>query len=121
MTHRVSLFTLVILALLAWGGLLLYTRFVAPDSFFAFAAFFALLIVALTCTLTPVTYAIGSRLINVYHYRATIKYALRQALLLSLAIELNLLLRALHSWNIIVGIVLFIAAIIVEILLLARK
>lgn len=121
MTRRASLSTLGAIALLAWGGLLYYTHSVAPGSLSTLVVFFAILIVALTCTLTPVAYGIGSRLITAHHYRATVKYAFRQALLLSLAIELNLALRALHSWNIVVGIVLILAAVIVEILLLARK
>ena len=121
MTRRASLSVLAVIALLAWGGLLYYTHTVAPGSLTTLVVFFAILIVALTCTLTPVAYVIGTRLITAQHYRTTVKYAFRQALLLSLAIELNLVLRALHSWNIVVGIVLIVAAIVVEILLLARK
>jgi hypothetical protein len=45
----------------------------------------------------------------------------RQGILLSLCIVLNLILRALHSWNIITAIIIFVAAIVVEIVSLARK
>jgi hypothetical protein len=121
MTRRSSLSLLGVTALLAWGGLVLYTHFIAPQSVFAFFIFFIILIIALTSTLTPIAYFIGARIVSSQRYRATVRYAFRQALLLSLAIELNLLLRSLHSWNIAVGIALLGAAVIVEILSLARK
>ena len=117
----VSLYTTRIIALFAWAGLLLFTRFVPPDSFSAYVLFFGILSVALICTLTPVAYAINGRLLATRLYHATMRHALRQAILLSLAIVLNLILRALHSWNIFMAIVILGAAVIIEILSLARK
>jgi hypothetical protein len=119
--RRTSLVTLAVLGLCAWGGLLAFTRFIAPTTLPAFVAFFAILIVALTGTLTPVAYFVGSRLIPSSRYRSTVRYALRQGLLLSLAVVLNLILRALHSWNPLMGVSIFGAAIVVEIMALARK
>ncbi len=117
----VSLYTTVIIAPFAWAGLLLFTRFIPPHSFSAFVLFFSILSVALICTLTPVAYAINERLLATRLYHATMRHALRQAILLSLAIVLNLILRALHSWNIFMAIVILGAAVIIEILSLARK
>lgn len=119
--RRTSLVTIFIIALLAWGGLLLFTRFIAPTTMLALLIFFGILIVALTGTLTPFTYFVGSRVITSPHYRATVRYALRQGLLLALAVVLNLILRALHSWNPFMGVVILGAAVVVEVLFLARK
>lgn len=119
--HHTSLVTLGVVGLCAWGALLLFTRFIAPTTFLAFVAFFAILTVALTGTLTPVAYVVGSRLIPSSRYRTTVRYALRQGLLLALALVLNLVLRALHSWNPLMCVIILGAAVVVEILALARK
>ncbi len=121
MTGRAVLYSSVAVALLAWIAVALFTRFVAPTSIVAFMLLFVLLGIALTCTLTPITYGIGLRLITSRVYRATISHAVRQALLLSLAVILNLILLSLHSWNIFTCIIIFAAAIVVEVLFLARK
>ena len=121
MTGRVVLYSSVVVALLAWLAVALFTRFVAPTGVMAFTLLFVLLCIALTCTLTPITYGIGLRLITSRIYRATISHAMRQALLLSLAVILNLLLLSLRSWNIFTGLIILAAAIVVEVLFLARK
>jgi hypothetical protein len=119
--NRTALSLLLFMALLVWGGLITFTRFVPPDSVLAYTAFFVLLGVALTCTLAPIAYFIGLRFLSSRLYRATMRHALRQGALLSLCIVLNLLLRSLHSWNIFTAIVIFIAAIVVEVVSLGRK
>ena len=121
MTGRVALYSSVTIGLIAWVAVVLFTRFVAPTSIMAFSLLFVLLGVALTCTLTPITYGIGLRLITSRVYRATVSHAMRQALLLSLAVILNLLLLSLHSWNVFTGLIILAAAIVVEVLFLARK
>ena len=121
MTGRAVLYSSVVVALLAWLAVALFTRFVAPTGIMAFTLLFVLLGVALTCTLTPITYGIGLRLITSRIYRATVSHAVRQALLLSLAVILNLLLLSLRSWNIFTGIIILAAAVVVEVLFLARK
>ena len=109
-------------ALFAWAGLLLLTHSVPPQTVVAFAGFFLVLTVALTCTFAPLTYAIGQRIFaSRRRHRITWYHALRQGALLSFAIVLNLILRALHSWNIIMALVIVGAAVIVEVLFLARK
>lgn len=119
--NRTVLFLLLFMALLVWGGLITFTRFVPPDSVLAYTTFFVLLGVALTCTFTPIAYFIGLRFLSSRLYRATMRHALRQGALLSLCVVLNLLLRSLHSWNIFTAIVIFIAAIVVEVVSLGRK
>ncbi len=119
--NRTTLYLLLILALLVWGGLLAFTRFVAPDSVPVYTIFFVLLAVALSCTFAPIAYFINLRFLSSRLYRATMRHALRQSVLLSLCIVLNLLLRSLHSWNIFTAIIIFVAAIVIEVVSLARK
>lgn len=87
----------------------------------AFVALFVLLGVALTSTFSPLAYFVTLRFLSSRLYRATVRHALRQGALLSLCIVLNLVLRALHSWNIFTAVVIFVAAVVVEVLSLARK
>src|SRR5712692_9612026 len=121
MTNRAALYTLILLAPLTWGGLLLFTRFVSPHTVLAFGAFFVLLGGALTSTFATLAYFIGLRFLSSRLYRATIRHALRQGALLSLCIILNLILLSLRSWNIFTAIVIFVATVVVEIVSLARK
>lgn len=120
-TRRSILLTLLLIAPLAWGLLLLYARFVPPHTFLAFTCFFALLALALASTLTPVAYALGSRLFSLHIYQATLRHAARQAILLTLIVLFNLILSALHSWNIYTSLAILAAAVVFEILALARK
>jgi hypothetical protein len=109
-------------AIFAWGGLLLLTYSVPPQAVVAFAGFFLVLTIALICTFAPLAYATGQRIFAARRrHRITWYHALRQAALLSFAIVLNLILRALHSWNIGMALVIVGAAVIVEVLFLARK
>ncbi len=120
-SNRMSFYALVIIAPLSWLGLLAFTRFVPPDSGLAFIAFCLILSVALTCTLAPLAYVIGSRVLHLRLYRETIRHSIRQGALLALVIVLNLILRALHSWNIFTAVVIVLAALVVEVLSLAKK
>jgi len=121
MTERSSLLLSLVITLIAWGGLLLFTRFVAPSSLLAFVAFFVLLTIALSTTLTPIAYVLGRRLFAPRRYRMTPRHAIRLGALLTLVIILNLMLRALHSWNIFTCIVTLVTATVIEIVALARK
>ncbi|HLJ33384.1 MAG TPA: hypothetical protein VKU38_07030 [Ktedonobacteraceae bacterium] len=121
LTNRATTYLLLMLALVTWAGIVLFTRYVPPQGLMAFTAFFALLAVALASTFAPVAYVIGLRFISSRLYRATMRHAVRQGMLLSLCIVLNLILRAMHSWNIITAIIIFVAAIVIEIVSLARK
>ena len=119
--NRRTLYILTLLAPFVWGGLILFTRFIPPYTPLAYLAFFVILGVALTCTFSPLAYFIGLRFLSSRLYRTTVRHALRQGILLSLCIVLNLMLRSLHSWNVFTAIVIFVAAVIVEIVSLARK
>jgi hypothetical protein len=121
LTNRATTYLLLVLALCMWAGIVIFTRYVPPQGMMAFAAFFVLLAVALASTFAPVAYVIGLRFISSRLYRATMRHAVRQGILLSLCIVLNLMLRALHSWNIITAIIIFAIAIVIEIVSLARK
>ncbi len=121
MTGRAVLYSSLAIAPVAWLAVVLFTRFVSPTGVMSFAFLFILLGIALTSTLTPIAYGISLRLITSTIYRATVSHAVRQALLLSLAVILNLILLSLRSWNIFTGLIILAAAIIVEVLFLARK
>jgi hypothetical protein len=120
-TNRAALNTLIVLAPIAWASLLLFVNLVPPRSIIVFVVFFILLDVALTSTFSPIAYAISLRFLASRLYRATARHAIRQGALLALCIVLNLLLRALHSWNILTAFLIFAAAIIIEVISLARK
>jgi hypothetical protein len=121
MTGRAVLYSSIVIAPLAWIALVVFTKLVAPTNVTAFVLLFAILGIALTCTFTPIAYGIGLRFMTSHLYRSTVRHALRQAILLSLVIILNLILRALHSWNLFTGLIILVAAIVVEVLFLARK
>src|SRR5216684_4346349 len=93
--NRKALYILILLAPFVWGGLILFTRFVPPYSPLDYLTFFIILCVALTCTFSPLAYFIGLRFLSSRLYRTTVRHALRQGILLSLCIVLNLLLRSL--------------------------
>ena len=121
LTNRTALYILILLAPFIWGGFVLFTRFVPPHTILAFITFFTLLGVALTSTFSPLAYFISLRFLSSRLYRTTVRHAIRQGTLLSLCIILNLILLSLHSWNIFATIVIFVAAIVIEVVSLARK
>jgi hypothetical protein len=121
LSNRATLSILLILAPFLWGALLLYTRFIPPHTLLAFTAFFLLIGIAITSTFAPIAYFIGLRFLSSRLYRTTVRHALRQGVLLSLCIVLNLILLSLHSWNIFAAIIIFAAAIVIEIISMGRK
>ncbi len=121
MTARSSLSFLLLLALVAWVTLTLFTRFIAPNTVLSFIAFFIILFVALASTLTFVAYTISRALLARRAYRPALRQSLREGTLLALVIVLNLLLLALHSWNIFTALASVASAVVLEILFLARK
>lgn len=121
MTNRVLLYTLIAIALLSWGGLLLFTYYVPPPNPMSFVIFFLILMVALTSTFAPLTYLVGGRLFATWHYHATMRAAIRQGALIASAVILNIIFYSLDSWNIFMAIVILAAAAVVEMLFLAHK
>ena len=120
-TKRNALYILIMLAPLAWAGLMLFTNYIPPGTLLTFSTFFLLLGLALTSTFAPLAYFIGLRFLSSRLYRATLRHALRQGILLALCIILNLILLALHSWNIVTTVVIFVVVVIIEVVSLARK
>ena len=120
-TRRGALYSMVLLALLAWGALLAFTHFEPPNSIVNFVVVFILLFVALAGTLSPLAYVISLRFISSRLYRATLRHSLRQGMLVALWIVFNLILRALHSWSIFTAIVSLGIIAVIELLSLARK
>ncbi len=120
-TRRGALYSMVLLALLAWGALLAFTHFEPPNSIVNFVVVFILLFVALAGTLSPLAYIISLRFISSQLYRATLRHSLRQGILVALLIVFNLVLRALHSWSLFTAIVSLGIIAVIELLSLARK
>lgn len=118
MSNRSSLSTLVVIALLSWSGLLLFTALVPPYTFLAFIALFLILAVALTSTIAPIAYMIGLRFSPT---QPTVRGAIRRGALVALIVVLNLMLRAWSSWNVFTAILIVLAVIVVEVMALARK
>jgi hypothetical protein len=121
MSNRFSFSLLLLAALLSWIGLVLFTRLVPPASIEAFLTFFVILMVALISTFTPTIFVLGKRILFKRRYRMSMRLAVRQSVLLTLVVVLNLMLKALRSWNLAMAIVILGAAVVVEILFLARK
>ena len=120
-TRRGALYSMVLLALLAWGALLAFTHFEPPNNIVNFVVVFILLFVALAGTLSPLAYIISLRFISSRLYRATLRHSLRQGMLVALWIVFNLVLRALHSWSLFTAIVSLGIIAVIELLSLARK
>lgn len=118
---RTLLIITPIVALFAWAGLLIFTRYVPPASIPAFVVVFVLLELALFCTFVPLTYLVTRGVLAKRIARPTIRHALRQSLLFSIFIEFNLLLRVLHSWGLFTALVSFIIIVVVEFLALSGK
>jgi len=120
MSARSSIYRLLLITLFAWSGLLLFTYFVEPQSLLALIIFFLIVSVALTSTFAIITYGIGHYLLPARLYHTSIRRAIRQGALLSLAIVLNLILRILHSGSTFTGIMIIGAIIVVEALILVK-
>ena len=118
---RTFLIMLAITALLAWSGLLLFTRYIAPESAPAFLVFFVLLGLALLCTLAPLIYLITRGILARRLYRPTMIQVVREGGLISAWVIFNLLLRVLYSWSIFTAIVSFGIIVVTEILALSWK
>jgi heme exporter protein D len=121
MSHRTLLITLVLLALPAWGGLLLFTRLIAPGGVLAFLGFFCLLGIGLLSTLIPLIYLVAHSILVARSARPRLSQVTRQASLISIWIVFNLLLRLLHSWSIFTAMVSFGIIVVIEFLALGRN
>lgn len=120
MSARGLLITMVVVMLLAWGGLLVFTRYVPPQSVPAIAAVFVLLSVALFCTFVPLTYLITRAIFAARSRRPRLSQAVREGGLISAWLIFNLLLRVLQSWSLFTTLVSFGIIVVVEILVLGR-
>jgi hypothetical protein len=119
--RKSSIYLLFFIAVPAWLILLLFTRFVPPSSLFAFSVFFLIFGIALSSTLAPIVYSIELRVFPKYHAYLLVRYAMRQSALLTVAAILNLIFLALHTWNVVMALIILLAAIILEVLFLSRK
>jgi hypothetical protein len=108
----------MLIALLSWAGLLLFTGLTPPGTLLTFIPFFLIVTVALTSTVAPIAYKIGQLFPST---QPTIRTALRQGALFALIVVLNLILLALRSWNVFTAILIALTVIVVEVIILARK
>jgi hypothetical protein len=121
MSTRAFLIVLTITALLAWGGLLLFTLLVPPQGWLALLVVFVLLGLALLCTLTPLIYLVTRAILARRLYRPTLIQVVREAALISAWVIFNLLLRVLYSWSLFTAIISFGIIVVIEILALSWK
>lgn len=120
LSARALLITMSIVMLLAWAGLLLFTRYVPPRGMPAIAAVFLLLSVALFCTFVPLIYLITRAIFAARSRRPRLSQAAREGGLIAAWLVFNLLLRVLQSWSIFTALVSFGIIVVVEILVLGR-
>lgn len=123
MSNRSTSLWLLGIALVAWSGFLLFTYFVNPEppSVFVLTVFFLILGIAMTSTFALIAHGIGARLLASRIYQATMRHAIRQGALLALVIILNLILQVFHSWSFVSLLLICGAAVVLEVLSLARK
>ncbi len=121
MKQREVLIGIFLIALFIWGGLFLFTYQIRPATQLVLVTFLFLLTAALISTFAPLAYMLGQRFLITRRNHSIVGQSLRQSLLLTFVIIANLILRLLHSWNLLTAIVILAAAIVIEILALARK
>jgi hypothetical protein len=114
MSNRSAFLTLLLIALVAWIGLLIFTCFIPPDAFLAFSAFFLILAVAITSTIAPFAYLIAGLLFRRRRHKPSMRSAIRRGLFCSVIVVLNLMLRALNSWNLLTALLIILALLIIE-------
>ena len=113
---------MTVVALIAWIGLVLFGKLVAPEGALARLLFLFLLLIALTTTFTPIAQLVGSQFIRSKWYaQHAWRHALRQGALLALVIVANLTLKALDAWFWADILLIALAAVLVELIALARK
>jgi hypothetical protein len=114
--------TLVVAALVAWIGLGLFGKLVAPEGLPARFLFLLFLLIALTATFSPIALVLGRRFVRSKWYaQQSLRHALRQGALLALAIVANLALKALDAWFWVDIILIALVVVLVELIALARK
>ena len=122
MAARHPIVTMTVVALIAWIGLVLFGKLVAPEGALARILFLFLLLVALTATFTPIAQLVGSQVVRSKWYaQHAWRHALRQGVLLALVIVANLTLKALDAWFWADILLIALAAVLVELIALARK
>jgi hypothetical protein len=120
LSRRGLLIVLVIIALCAWGGLLLFTRFVPPRSLPAIIVAFILLGVALDCTCTLLIYLVSRLVLAASSRRPGMFQVMRQGGLFTVWLLFNALLSVLHSWSPFTTVVSFGIIVVVELLVLGH-
>lgn len=118
---RGSLILLAIGTLCAWGGLLLFTYYVQPQSAPAIVFVFCLLSLALFCTSALLIYAISWAVLARRVRRPALAQALRESGLTTAWLIFNLLLSTLHSWSIFTTLVSLGIIVVIELLVLGRN
>lgn len=118
---RGSLILLAIGTLCAWGGLLLFTYYVQPQSAPAIVFVFCLLSLALFCTCALLIYAISWVVLATRARRPALAQALRESGLTTAWLIFNLLLSTLHSWSIFTTLVSLGIIVVIELLVLGRN
>ena len=118
LSRRGLLGILSLVALGAWGGLLLFTYFVQPKGVPALIGVFIILSAALLCTCTLLIYFISWAVLATRSQRPSMTQVLREGGLTTAWLIFNLLLSTLHSWSMFTTIVSFGIIVVIELLVL---
>ena len=122
MRIRHPMLALALGALGAWVILGLFGKFVSPDHTFTIVVFLLVLFVALAATLTPLARLVSIKWIrSKWYHQHGLQHALRQGTLGALALVANLTLIALGAWFWADILLIGLAAVLVEMIALARK
>ncbi len=119
-SSRTFFIAMPLLILGAGGGLLLFTRFVAPGPAWALLIVFLLLGLVLTGICAPLVYLCRWLIPRLRRSGLITNHSLRESAILSIYILFNLLMHLLQSWNPAIALVSLGIAIIIEVLILGR-
>lgn len=120
MSRRGILLIIALMALCAWGGLLLFTYYVQPQTQAVLLVFF-LLSLALWSTCTLLIYLVLWAILARRSRRPGLAQALREGGLFSAWLIFNLLLSVLSGWSIFSAVVSFGIIVVIELLILGRS
>ena len=122
MARRHPILFMMGVALVAWIGLGLFGKFVAPEGALARILFLLFVFITLTVTFSPIAQLVGRQFVRSKWYaQHAWRHALRQGALVALAIVANLVLKALDAWFWADIILIVFVVVLVELIALAPK
>lgn len=119
---RSYILPLLIVMVCASGALVAFTHYIGPDEPWAYIVASVLVLLILGTLLTLIFYGCEMKLVHSKLYQQALKWhALRQGLILSAVVVVNMALNTFHAWNVLAAIGGVLVFGLVEFLSLARK